>query len=46
MFVLDEDKFINCGTLRACYLHPENPALLIKVPVGAKKDRTGQTSKR
>ncbi len=39
MIVLDEDKFINCGTLRASYQHPENPALLIKVPVGTRKER-------
>jgi hypothetical protein len=39
MIILDEEGFINRGTLRACYQHPENPNLVIKVPVGDKKGK-------
>jgi hypothetical protein len=39
MIILDEERFINRGTRRACYQHSENPNLVIKVPVGDKKDK-------
>lgn len=31
MIVLDDSSLIGCGTLRACYLHPQNDNLIIKV---------------
>ena len=39
MILLTDKKYINHGTLRACYQHPENPNLIIKVPVGEKKEK-------
>ena len=38
MFSLTDKMFINHGTLRACYQHPENPNLVIKVAAGEKKE--------
>lgn len=39
MILLKDTDFIGEGTLRACYIHPENPGLVIKVPVGEKKGK-------
>ncbi|PHR27737.1 MAG: hypothetical protein COA36_08680 [Desulfotalea sp.] len=39
MIILDETLLINQGTVRACYHHPHNSSLAIKVPMGCKKDR-------
>lgn len=39
MIILDSTLLINQGTVRACYHHPENSRLVIKVPTGSKKDR-------
>lgn len=39
MIILDSTLLINQGTVRACYHHPENSLLVIKVPTGSKKDR-------
>ncbi len=39
MILLEDADFIGEGTLRACYVHPENPGLVIKVPVGEKKGK-------
>ncbi len=37
MIVLDDSSLIGCGTLRACYLHPQNGKLIIKVPLPDRK---------
>ncbi|MCA1785579.1 MAG: PhoP regulatory network YrbL family protein [Desulfobacteraceae bacterium] len=37
MIVLDNRLLINQGKTRACYLHPGDKDLVIKVPVGSKK---------
>lgn len=39
MIVLDKTLLINQGTVRACYHHPDNRSLVIKVPTGSKSDR-------
>lgn len=39
MIFLTDTMHINHGTLRACYQHPENPNLVIKVPTGDKKEK-------
>ena len=39
MIFLNEELRINQGTVRACYHHPQDRSLLIKVPTGSKKDR-------
>ena len=39
MIILDTSLLINQGTVRACYHHPNNSSLVIKVPTGLKKDR-------
>ncbi len=39
MFSLTDEMFINHGTLRACYQHPENSNLVIKIAIGEKKER-------
>lgn len=33
MIVIDENLFVGRGTLRACYLHPQQDDLIIKVPL-------------
>ena len=33
MIVLDDNALIGRGTLRACYLHPQNEGLIVKVPL-------------
>lgn len=38
MIILDNSLLINQGTLRACYRHPNNDQMVIKVPTGSKKD--------
>jgi len=38
MIALHDSLLIGCGTLRACYLHPQNGKLIIKVPL---PDRVG-----
>lgn len=37
MIILTDKLFINHGTLRACYQHPEKSNLVIKIAVGEKK---------
>lgn len=39
MITLGEESLINQGTVRACYQHPQDSNLLIKVPTGSKKER-------
>lgn len=39
MIILDKNLLINQGTVRACYRHPHDNNLIIKVPTGNKKDR-------
>lgn len=39
MIILTDKTYINQGSLRACYQHPENPNLIIKIPVGEKKEK-------
>lgn len=39
MISLEDTDLVGEGTLRACYVHPENPDLVIKVPVGDKKGK-------
>jgi hypothetical protein len=39
MIVLDKSLLINQGTVRACYHHPHNSTLVVKVPTGSKSDR-------
>lgn len=39
MIILDDSLLINQGTVRACYQHPHESNLIIKVPIGNKKDR-------
>lgn len=39
MIVLDKSLLINQGTVRACYHHPHNSTLVVKVPIGCKSDR-------
>ncbi len=43
MIYLNNSLLIGRGTLRACYLHPENSALIIKVPAGD-LDKGGQAN--
>ncbi|HKJ99466.1 MAG TPA: YrbL family protein [Desulfotignum sp.] len=38
MLVLDDSLLINQGKTRACYLHPADKNLVVKVPVGEKKE--------
>ena len=38
MISLDSNGLINSGKVRVCYLHPANPDLVIKIPVGKKKE--------
>jgi len=38
MICLEDDNFINQGTLRACYHHPKDRRFIIKVPAGDKKE--------
>ena len=38
MISLDSGDLINSGKVRICYLHPANPNLVIKLPVGKKKE--------
>lgn len=44
MILLDSTLLINQGTVRACYHHPENSRLVIKVPTGIKKNRNQANS--
>lgn len=39
MIRLDKSLLINQGTVRACYHHPHDNRLVIKVPTGKKKER-------
>lgn len=39
MIILDKSLLINQGTVRACYHHPHDSSLVIKVPTGSKSDR-------
>jgi len=39
MIILDKSLLINQGTVRACYHHPHDRSLVIKVPTGSKSDR-------
>jgi len=39
MIILDDRMFLNSGTVRACYHHPEDSRLVIKVPTGKRKER-------
>lgn len=39
MIILDKSLLINQGTVRACYHHPNDSRLVVKVPTGSKKDR-------
>lgn len=38
MICLDNSVLINHGKVRACYQHPKEPSLVIKVPVGEEKE--------
>lgn len=39
MIIVDKSLLISQGTVRACYHHPHESNLVIKVPTGNKKDR-------
>jgi len=38
MIPLDSSDLISSGTVRDCYLHPNNPHLVIKLPAGEKRE--------
>ncbi len=37
MIYLSDTMFIGCGSSRACFTHPDNPNLIIKVPIKNRK---------
>jgi hypothetical protein len=43
MIYLNDDHYLNNGTVRACYLHPESANLVVKVPLDDTKDILANT---